>query len=141
MRIMRRDRSIEDLSDFLALPITSVLATFRPDGRVLLSPVWHEWRDGGFNVGCDRGNAHVGNLRRDPRASLVVPGQEPPWIGVEVRCEARILEEGVEPIVRRIAARYEGEGRAEPDRPGRSVLLRLEPGQIRAWDFAEDEEG
>ena len=136
---MRRDIPIEDLEAFLELPITAVLASFRPDGRVLLSPVWHEWRDGGFNVGCDRGNGHVRNLRRDPRASLVVPGQEPPWIGVEIRCDARILQDGVEPIVRRIAARYEGAERAELEHPGRSVVLRLEPGELRSWDFAEEE--
>lgn len=135
---MRRDIPIEGLTRFLERPITSVLATFRPDGRVLLSPVWHEWRDGGFNVGCDRGNGHVRNLRRDPRASLVVPGQEPPWIGVEIRCDAVILEEGIEQVVQRIAARYEGAERSGPEEPGRSVVLRLEPGDLRAWDFHDE---
>jgi PPOX class probable F420-dependent enzyme len=137
---VRRDLPVEELTDFLERPITSVLATFRPDGRVLLSPVWHEWRDGGFNVGCDRANGHVRNLRRDPRASLVVPGQEPPWIGVEIRCDAAILEEGIEQVVQRIASRYEGVERSGPDEAGRSVVLRLEPGDLRAWDF-HDEEG
>jgi PPOX class probable F420-dependent enzyme len=138
---MRRDIPIEDLEEFLERPITAVLATFGTDGRVVLSPVWHEWRDGGFNVGCDRGNGHVRNLRRDPRASLVVAGQEPPWIGVEIRCDARILEGEVEHVVRRIAIRYEGVEQARPEGPGRSVVLRLEPGELRTWDFADAEEG
>jgi PPOX class probable F420-dependent enzyme len=139
MRAMRGDIPIDELAGFLERPITAVLATFRRDGRVLLSPVWHEWRDGGFNIGADRSNGHVANIRRDPRVSLVVPGQEPPWTGVEIRCEARILEEDVDEVVRRIAVRYEGSERAADDGPSTSVVLRLEPGELRTWDYSDEE--
>jgi PPOX class probable F420-dependent enzyme len=135
---MRRDIPIEELADFLERPITAVLATFRTDGRVLLSPVWHEWRDGGFNVGADRGNGHVANIRRDARVSLVVPGQEPPWTGVEIRCEARILEEGVDEVARRIAVRYQGSEHAADEGSSDSVVLRLEPGELRTWDYSDE---
>jgi len=138
MHQVRRDIPIAELAGFLERPITAVLATFRVDGTVLLSPVWHEWRDGGFNVGASRGNGHVVNIRRDPRVSLVVPGQEPPWIGVEIRCEARIHEDGVDEVVRRIAARYEGRERP-PEEYSDSVVLRLDPGELRTWDFADGE--
>ena len=46
--IVGRDLQLSDLADFLALPRVAVLATYRHDGTVLLSPVWHTWRDGGF---------------------------------------------------------------------------------------------
>jgi hypothetical protein len=39
-----------DLGTLLDEPLLAVLATLRRDASVLLSPVWHEWRDGGFNV-------------------------------------------------------------------------------------------
>jgi hypothetical protein len=44
---MRRSLCPEDLGDLLELPLVAVLATYRRDGTALLSPVWHEWRDGG----------------------------------------------------------------------------------------------
>jgi len=39
-----------DLGTFLDEPLIAVLASLRADGSVLLSPIWHEWRDGGFNA-------------------------------------------------------------------------------------------
>ena len=49
----------------------AVLATHREDGTVLLSPVYQEWRDGGFNVAVSSNDVKARHLRRDPRASLV----------------------------------------------------------------------
>jgi hypothetical protein len=49
----------------------AVLATLRIDGSVLLSPVYHEWRDGGFNVWVEQQNVKARHLRRDP------PGDHP----------------------------------------------------------------
>lgn len=37
---------MNDLGDLAELRLLAVLATYRSDGTVLLSPVWHEWRDG-----------------------------------------------------------------------------------------------
>jgi hypothetical protein len=45
---VRTDLTLDDLDGFLDLPVVAVLATYRRDGTVLLSPVWHRWRDGGF---------------------------------------------------------------------------------------------
>jgi hypothetical protein len=41
---------IGNLGDVLERPLVAVLATYRRDGTVLLSPIWHEWRDNGFSV-------------------------------------------------------------------------------------------
>lgn len=63
---MRRDLSIEELRDLLERPIVAVLATYAADGHALLSPVWHEWRDDGFNVVATADDVKVRHLRRDP---------------------------------------------------------------------------
>jgi hypothetical protein len=42
---MRKGLKPDDLGDLLELPVLAVLATYRRNGTVLLSPVWHEWRD------------------------------------------------------------------------------------------------
>lgn len=43
--------------DLLDKPLVAVLATLRTDGTVLLSPVYHEWRDGGFNIWVEQQTA------------------------------------------------------------------------------------
>lgn len=75
---MRHDLTIEQLGDLVHLPLVATLATYRRDGTVLLSPVWHEWRDGGFNVCATPDDVKVRQIRRDPRASLVVYDSAPP---------------------------------------------------------------
>jgi hypothetical protein len=39
---VRKALTPDDLADFLELPLVAVLATYRRNGTVLLSPVWHE---------------------------------------------------------------------------------------------------
>lgn len=130
---MRRDLPIEDLAGFLERSIVAVLATYRPDGTALLSPVWYEWRDGGFNVGTSEGDVKVQHLRRDPRASLVVAEQEPPYTGVEIRTIAKLVPDDDHVTARRIAARYDDESSGNDD-----IVIRLEPGALRTWDFADE---
>src|SRR5262249_54419069 len=80
---LRRGLGIVDLGDLVELPLLGVLATYRRDGSVLLSPVWHEWRDGGFNVVTTSRGVKARHLRRDSRAGLVVCEPSPPYRGVE----------------------------------------------------------
>ena len=82
---MRTNLVVEDLGTLLEEPLLAVLATLRRDGSVLLSPVWHEWRDGGFNVWVEADNVKVRHLRRDPSATIVVAESEAPLRGLEVR--------------------------------------------------------
>jgi PPOX class probable F420-dependent enzyme len=135
---MRRDLTMDDLGDLAELPLLAVLATYRRDGTVLLSPVWHEWRDRGFNVVTGGGDVKAAHLRRDPRASIVVCEHSPPYRGVEVRCNARLQTAGVGDAVKRIASRYLGReaGAAYAERAADDLLIRLQPGDLRAWDFA-----
>ena len=140
---MRTNLSLGELDGFLDEPLIAVLATLRRDGSVLLSPVWHEWRDGGFNVWTGGDDLKARHLRRDPRASIVVAESQDPLRGVEVRGDARIVEEDAFEAAVRIASRYLGPERgAEYVRSLGSddVTIRLEPGVLRVWDFADERE-
>src|SRR5881409_2741857 len=137
---MRKNLGPDDLGDLLDRPLVAVLATYRKDGSVLLSPVWHEWRDGGFNVWIGVDDVKVRHLRRDPRATIVVTESDPPLRGVEIRTAVLFIEEEVPETARRIAARYLGEGRGAAyveSLGGDDVIVRLTPGDIRIWDFAD----
>src|ERR1700694_4284745 len=70
--IMRRNLAPQDLGYLLTQPKLSVLATHRADGSILLSPVWHEWIDGGFTVLTSEGDIKLRHLRRDARTSIVL---------------------------------------------------------------------
>jgi PPOX class probable F420-dependent enzyme len=135
---VRKHLMPEDLGDLLEQPLVAVLATNRVDGSVLLSPVWHRWRDGGFDVVSRADDVKVRHLRRDPRASIVVYEHVPPYRSIEVRTQVR-LEPAPAEAVHSIAIRYLGErdGAAYADGGEDDTLIRLEPGRLRAWDFAD----
>ena len=59
--------------------------------------------------------------------------------GIEVRAEAR-LESAPPGTAHRIAIRYLGgrDGAAYAASAPDDTLIRLEPGRLRAWDFADD---
>jgi PPOX class probable F420-dependent enzyme len=136
---MRTGLAPADLGDLLELPVVAALATYHPDGTVLLSPVWHEWRDGGFNVVTQSGETKEENLRRDPRASILVHDDDPPYRGIEVCGTARLSTIEDTTVVRRIASRYLGPETGErfAESGTDDLLIRLEPGELRAWDFAD----
>ncbi len=141
---MRTDLAIEDLDGFLEEPVVAVLATIRQDGSVLLSPVWHEWRDGAFHVWSGANDGKTRHLRREPRASIVVAESVHPLRGVEVRGTAEVVTEEAFETAVRIANRYLGTPKGEAyvrKVGGNDVTIRLEPGELRVWDFADEQEG
>jgi PPOX class probable F420-dependent enzyme len=142
---MRTDLTAADVADLLESPLVAVLATRRADDTTLLSPVWFEWRDGGFNVwanATDKGK--VGHIRRDPRVSIVVANSDWPYKGMEVRGEAKLLTDDADAffgVLERTSLRYFGEEMgaqfaATYAKPG--IVIRIEPGELRAWDYTDE---
>lgn len=140
---MRRRLPLADLGDLLEQPLNAILATYLPHGETQLAPVWHEWRDGGFNVVILEGDSKDRNLQRDPRVSLLIAENGGLNRGLEVRGIARRSRDEEAVVTRRIAQRYLG-----PERTARFmgalqgvqlVHVRVEPGRIRAWDFADED--
>src|SRR5690349_5507729 len=120
-----------DLLDFLDLPLNAILATYRKDGQVLLSPVWHEWRDGGFNIIIGADDVKHRHLTRNPRASVIVMEHGGLNRTIEVRGIATVSREVPEEMNWRICLRYLGPDQtpAYLDRMKGvpEALVRLEP--------------
>jgi len=139
---MRKKLQVVDLGDLLEQPLNAILATYLSSGDVLLAPVWHEWRDGGFSVVIVADDVKDRNLQRDPRASIVVAEHGGLGRGMEVRGIARVTREDVDEINRRITLRYLGPERTAvflQQLEGTDLVhVRLEPGKLRAWDFADE---
>jgi PPOX class probable F420-dependent enzyme len=138
---MRTNLRPEDLGDLLEQPIVAVLATRRSDDTVMLSPVWFEWRDGGISVWAHgETDGKVRHIRRDPRVSVVVANSAWPYKALEIRGDAKITDDGFFEIVRRTGDRYLGTGTGDrmAAEMNLGVVIRIEPGSVRAWDYTDE---
>jgi PPOX class probable F420-dependent enzyme len=121
---------------------TGKLAYAGADGRPLVAPVWFIVEDGTliFNTGKDTAKGRA--LARDPRATLCVDLEEPPYAFVQVQGDAELSEDPGE-LVRTataIAARYMGQDRAAEfgERNGvpGELVVRLRPTKVNvAFDM------
>ena len=90
----------------------AVLATWRRDGRLQMSPVTVGLDGAGRAIISSRETAYkVRNLRRDPRATLcvVVEAFTGPWVQIEGTAEVVTLPEAMESLVdyyRRLAGEH-----------------------------------
>jgi PPOX class probable F420-dependent enzyme len=140
---VRKNLSIEELGDLLELPFNATLATYRRDGSVLLSPVWHEWRDGGFSIMTGEDDVKVRHAEQQGRAVAVVSDNDFPFRGIEVSGSPTVVRDpefGMQTLTR-LAVRYLGEaaGKVYAARShGGVVVIRLEPGRLRTWNFVDD---
>ena len=112
---------------------TAKLATTMADGGPHVMPVWFIVEDGEivFNTGADTVKGR--NLRRDPRVSIVVDEEQPPFGFVHIRGRVTLSEDPAE-LVRTatlIGGRYMGADRAREfgERNGvpGELLVRLRP--------------
>jgi PPOX class probable F420-dependent enzyme len=117
---------------------TGKLSFLSPSGRPLVTPVWFvlEGDTLVFNTGQDTAKGRA--LARDPRVSLCVDLEQPPYAFVQVQGEAE-LSDDLDELVRTataIAARYMGPERAEEfgkrnGVPG-ELVVRVRPTKVRA---------
>jgi PPOX class probable F420-dependent enzyme len=115
---------------------TGKLSYLGASGRPLVAPVWFvvEGDRLVFNTGKDTVKGRA--LARDPRATLCVDLEQPPYAFVQVQGEAELSEDPVE-VLRTatvIAARYMGAERAEEfgrriGVPG-ELVVRLRPVKV-----------
>ena len=90
----------------------AVLATWRRDGRLQMSPVTVGLDAAGRAIISGRATAYkVCNLRRDPRAALCVfvEAFTGPWVQIEGTAEVLTLPEAMEPLIdyyRRLAGEH-----------------------------------
>jgi len=130
--------------DFLARGTrTGKLAYLAAGGSPLVAPVWFvvEGDSLVFNTGSQTAKGRA--LARDPRASLCVDEEEPPYAFVQVQGEAELSEDPAE-LLRTatvIAARYMGADRAEEFGQRNAVpgelVVRLRPVKVLAnFDIA-----
>jgi PPOX class probable F420-dependent enzyme len=117
---------------------TGKLSYLAASGRPLVTPVWFivEGDSLVFNTGKETAKGRA--LARDPRTSLCVDSDEPPYAFVQVQGDAELSEDPAELLrtATSIAARYVGAERAEEfgkrnGVPG-ELVVRLRPVKVVA---------
>jgi PPOX class probable F420-dependent enzyme len=116
---------------------TAKLATVRSDGRPHVAPVWYDVDDDGaivFNTG--EATVKGRNLRRDPRASVCIDDERPPFSFVLIEGVVELSDDldEVREWAMRIGGRYMGADRAEEYGARNGVagelVARLRPGRV-----------
>lgn len=92
---------------FLSGRRVAVLATLGEDGRPLLTPIWYLYRDGLLYMRTGRESVKARNVGRDPRVTVCVQDERPPYASVTVygRASVEPEEKGLDSA---IARRYLG---------------------------------
>jgi PPOX class probable F420-dependent enzyme len=135
----------EVMEEFLARPITAVLATLRRDGAPYQVPTWFLWKDGVFWITGTYTRVWCKHLFKDPRAYLCIEATDPIARYVAVDCTAEPIEPkdaDIWPVSRLLAEKYVGpRGAAAVEafftnmQTEPRLLFRLTPQHWRAIDL------
>lgn len=127
-----------DTQALLQAPSAAVLAVYRSDASVLMSPVWFRAMDAWIEIVIAEGDAKLERLRSDPRCVFMAFETAPPFRGLQVRADATLQTDGVLEARRAIAGRHLGPDAAERYIAARAtpgVLVRLPLSAARTWDL------
>ena len=119
----------ENQKRFLASPFAAVATTIRADGSPHSTVVWVEERDGLVEFNTADGRAKPRNLRRDPRASVVVVDPQDMYRWLAVSGPVELTEEGAAEQIDRLSLKYRGEPTYTGPRHDR-LTVRMRPEQV-----------
>jgi PPOX class probable F420-dependent enzyme len=122
-----------------------VLGTVGKDGQPVLTPIWYLYRKGKILMRTARESVKAQNILRDPRASLCVQDERPPYASVTLYGTATVEDE-MEGLAHDMATHYLGAiaGRAylqiaaESIQQGSEVTLVLTPERALTQDFSKE---
>jgi PPOX class probable F420-dependent enzyme len=119
---------------------TAILATTRADGRPHAVPVCFVLEDDDVLFLTNEGTAKGRALQRDPRATLVIDDETPPFAFVMIEGEAQLSRspDDIDRVAPKIAERYDGSDGVEDfvrfAHDALGTLVRVTPRKIVALD-------
>ena len=134
----------DDIADFVDRRRVGVLAYVRADGRPNQVPIWYTHREGAFYMSTTTTGPKRRALERNPRISLTIQDERPPYRAVIVDGTAslRPLDDDTDDPTDGMATRYFGRlGAAAYHRMTRELyeasgltLVTLVPDEIKGFD-------
>jgi PPOX class probable F420-dependent enzyme len=123
---------------------TAILATVRADGRPHVAPIWFDLDGDTLVFTTGESTVKGRNMRRDPRVSLCIDEDEPPFHFVLIEGTAELTAEDPDLLywATRLGGRYMGADRAEEYGRRNAVegelLVRVTPQKILAYKNISD---
>jgi PPOX class probable F420-dependent enzyme len=123
---------------------TASLATVRPDGRPHVAPVWFDLDGDAFVLSTGENTVKGRNMRRDPRVSLCIDDDKPPFHFAIIEGTAKLTAEDPDLLhwATRIGGRYMGAHRADEygqrNAVSTELLVRITPQKILAYKNIAD---
>jgi PPOX class probable F420-dependent enzyme len=131
------------LDAFLSGDRIAVLAYIRGDGRPNQVPLWYWYRDGTLSFSFETTSAKVRALRNDPRVTVTVQDERPPYRAVIIDGVVEMVDLGddvsenmalaVRYFGKVAAAKYEKMYRDHRAAAG-TTLVRLVPHEVKGFD-------
>lgn len=135
-----REMTKEEYTEFLLEGTkTGKLATVREDGRPHVVPIWFELDGDNLVFTTHESSVKAKNMKRDPRVSLSVDDQTPPYSFITVEGTATFSEDPEKLLswATRIGGKYMGEDQAEAYGERNSsegeIIVRITPTKILAY--------
>ncbi|MFT4570725.1 MAG: PPOX class probable F420-dependent enzyme [Candidatus Binatia bacterium] len=131
------------LEEFVAAPRIAILAYARRDGTPVQVPIWYAYEDGDFRMLTGRTSVKAKALARNPRASLTIQDETPPYRAVIMDGDVAIsevpLETDLNPyLARRYFGKFGGREyeKMSADEYAKTGLceLRFQPTRVRGFD-------
>ena len=137
--------SREQRERFLQGRRVAVLTTIAHDGAPVPTPIWYAYRGGAFYFRTANTAARLQNIRRDPRVSICVQEERPPYKAVIAYGTAEIGEQ-LEWLAERMPRRYLGYVGAIAYRRvsqdaverGAEVAIVVRPQRITSFDYTPE---
>jgi PPOX class probable F420-dependent enzyme len=113
------------------------LGTINPDGTPHIAPVWYRYEDGEMRILTDRGSQKHKNIERDPRVTVCVDDETPPYRTVLMRGTAAVTESPGAAWRLALAVHYLGEERGrryvEQNNSETGIMLRITAENVGGW--------
>lgn len=93
---------------FVSAARIAVLAYVRKDGRPGQAPIWYVYRDGTYFISTEAGSGKYLAMRRDPRVSLTIQDERPPYRAVVIEARAEFVDDAASRATLEIDRRYFG---------------------------------
>jgi PPOX class probable F420-dependent enzyme len=122
-----------ELSEFLARPNPAVIGTVTASGDPRTVATWYLWEDGRVLMNLEDGRARLDDIRRDPRASLTVLGEDSWYRHVTLHGRIATLEDDSDFAgIDRLSRHYMGQPYSNRERGRVNAWLEVE--SWHAWD-------
>jgi PPOX class probable F420-dependent enzyme len=97
-----------ELAPLLDSAAIALVSTVGPKGEPQTTPIWFVWKAGTVHFSLVDGRQKLRNLRRDPRASVVVIDPAEPTRYLELRGRVHLLADPQLVLEREVAVKYRG---------------------------------